>query len=400
MLYFTKHEADCAGCGACYFACPVHCISMKPDAQGFQYPVATDQCIHCGKCEKVCPVINKEKLHNDMPKVAVAAVSKESETWQQSTSGGAFSEICKTWGDEKTLIIGAAWDGFQVRHVCVDGVNKIAPLRKSKYIASSIGDTFFRIKEALSSGTKVIFCGTPCQVAGLNNYLNRTDDNLLTIDLICHGVGSPVVFRQCIEYMESKFGKEISAYEFRAKRSVHYADYLSKISFAEDGSEEYLINDCYVQLFLSQRALRTSCASGCVFRNENRPGDLTIADCKGLLELYPQLEGTKRNYSSVVANTEKGLAVLEGLEKRMDVLPCQVSDVKKYNPLFYRQTYTPEDRETFLDEFRQHPQEAIEKWTTPHTVDTMSWKRKLLDAAPVFVRKWVFSLLKMRKQHE
>lgn len=399
MLYFTKHEADCTGCGACYSACPVHCITMQPDVEGFLYPVASDQCIHCGKCERVCPVSNKIDFHNDIPKVTVAAVSKDKQIWRRSASGGAFSEICRTWGDQDTLIAGAAWNGFRVRHMCVKGVDNIAPLCKSKYVASAIGDTFLQIKEALSVGGKVIFCGTPCQVAGLKAYLDKPYDNLLTIDLICHGVGSPAVFAECIKAMGSRLKKEISAYEFRAKRWTHYVDYMSKVTFAEDGTEAYLINDPYIQLFLSQRALRTSCAGACIYRNENRPGDITIADFKGLLEEFPHLTGTKRNYSAVVANTEKGLAVVDRLDKRMEVLKSDVSAVKKYNPLFYRQTYFPKDREQFLEEFRQSPSAAVAKWTQDLSVDRMSWKRVVFDALPQGLRKLIPYVLSMRRKN-
>lgn len=400
MLYFTKHEGDCTGCGACYSVCPVHCITMEPDTEGFLYPVASDACIHCGKCEKICPTNGGKAFANDIPKVAIGAVSKDKETWKRSASGGAFSEICRTWGDEETLVVGAAWDGFQVCHISVTGVENIAPLCKSKYVASSIGDTFLEISEVLSAGKKVIFCGTPCQVAGLHSFLGHPHDNLLTIDLICHGVGSPAVFAACMDLLQKQFGKTISTYEFRAKQSAYYADYLTKITFPEDETEEYLMNDPYVQLFLSQRALRTSCAGACIYRNEDRPGDITIADLKGLLELFPHLEGTKRNYSTVVANTKKGRAVVEQLHKRMDVMESTVADVKKYNPLFYRQTYFPKDRDAFLADFRQDPATAVRKWTEPYEVHKTGWKRKLYDAAPRFVRKWAPYILGMRKRHE
>lgn len=397
MLYFTKHEKDCTGCSACYAACPVQCISMEPNTEGFLYPVASDRCIHCGKCERVCPVqvgVKEEKL---MPKVAVVAVSKDKNIWQRSASGGAFSDICYAWGDSETLVVGAAFDGLKVHHVCIKGVENIAPLCKSKYVASNVENTFVQIKDALMVGQKVIFCGTPCQVAGLNAYLNKKYENLLTIDLICHGVGSPAAFEASVRVMEKKLGKKISAYQFRAKRKTYYVDHLSKVTFENDKQETYLLNDPYIQLFLSQRILRTSCANPCVFRSDNRPGDLTIADFKGVEHIFPEWEGTKRNYSSVVANTEKGLAVVQRLDERMHVFAGTIEDVKRYNPLFSGQTYFPKDRDEFLADFRENPEHAVEKWTEQMQVDNPSFKRKLFDAAPVFVRKWVPRLLKKRK---
>ena len=201
MLYFTKQKSECTGCSACAAACPVKCIAMEPDAEGFLYPVASDACIRCGRCEAVCP-IKKEREPKDLPnKVAIAAVSKNFRIWRRSASGGAFSEICRIWGDDETIVFGAAWNGFRVEHVGVTGVDNIAPLCKSKYVASAVGDSLSQVRQALAEGKKVIFCGTPCQVAGLNGYLGSAHDNLLTIDLICHGVGSPEVFTQCIRAM-------------------------------------------------------------------------------------------------------------------------------------------------------------------------------------------------------
>lgn len=399
MLYFLKNKRECTGCGACYCICPVKCISMQTDEEGFLYPIASDQCIGCGKCEKVCPQNTVIASKNKFEKTAISSVSRSRDIWQRSSSGGAFSEICNIWGDNDTLIVGAAWIGLHVEHICVKGVENITPLCKSKYIASFTNDIFIQVKEGLSSGKKVIFSGTPCQVAGLNSYLGKKYDNLLTIDLICHGVGSPAVFSACINFLEQQFGKKIQHYEFRAKRLVYDVDHLTKLVFT-DNTEKYLSDDPYIQLFLSQRALRPSCASPCVFRNENRPGDITIADCKGLFEMYPWLKGTKHNYSTVVANTFKGESVVNRLGERMEILPCEISNVKKYNPLFYRQTYFPRDREDFFGDFARNQILAISKWTEPYKESTQTWKRKLYDQAPQFVRKWVSFVLNMRENNE
>ena len=193
MLTFNPNKSNCTGCAACYSVCPTHCISMDADEEGFLYPNASDACVHCGLCETVCPAI-LPKANNNYVQKAVAAVSKDYEIWKRSSSGGAFSEICRQWADDDTLIVGAAWDGLKVHHIGVYGFENIAPLCKSKYISSAIEDSFIEIRNELRGGRKTIFCGCPCQVAGLKAFLGKDYNNLLTIDLICHGQGSPIVF--------------------------------------------------------------------------------------------------------------------------------------------------------------------------------------------------------------
>ena len=289
MLSFLKQKSDCVGCGACKAACPVSCIEFKIDAEGFAYPEANDKCINCDKCLKVCPVAHAHEKKAQKHE-GYAAVSKDYSVWKKSASGGAFSELCAAFGDEKTLICGAAWNGLSVEHICVEGVSEIAPLRKSKYVQSDTKDTYKQIKDRLSSGGKAIFCGTPCQVAGLKNYLGKDYENLLLIDFICHGVGSPKVFEECIKLVEKQFGKKIKSYGFRAKRKAHEVDHLTEYVFENDKKTYFAGKDPYIKLFLSQNALRPCCGKNCAFRNEYRYGDVTIADFKGLTTVFPQLK--------------------------------------------------------------------------------------------------------------
>ena len=141
MLNFNPNKKNCTGCAACYSACPIHCIAMKRDEEGFLYPEASDACIHCGLCEKVCPSF-LPKPGNGYIQKALGAVAKNNAIWRRSASGGAFSEICRAWADDNTLIVGAAWDGLTVHHIGVKGFDSIAPLCKSKYVSSAIEDIY------------------------------------------------------------------------------------------------------------------------------------------------------------------------------------------------------------------------------------------------------------------
>lgn len=394
MLYFTNEKKDCTGCSACYNSCPVKCITMQQDEEGFLYPVASKDCIHCGKCKSVCPIQNADNNQNlaSLPPKAYCALTKDKKVWKRSSSGGAFTEICKAFGDKNTIVCGAAWDGLTVHHICIEGVENIAPLCKSKYIASSLENVFEEINSFLQQNKRVVFCGTPCQVHGLKIFLGdklSSKDNILFIDLICHGTGSPGVFEECIKQLGKQLGMDISQYEFRAKRNVWETDYLAKASDEHNGKSKYVINDQYIQLFLNQNCLRPSCGQNCQYRCEQRQGDITIADFKGLKNVFSSLSGTKRNYSSVIVNTAKGEQVMTRIKDRMKVIECSVDDIKKYNPLFYRQTWFSKDRDNFFEDFKLNRCHAIKKWTSCATIYKRSIKKRVYDFLPVFVRKFV-----------
>lgn len=389
MLDFNPNKKNCTGCSACYSACPVHCISMKRDKEGFLYPEASDACIHCGLCEKVCPSF-LPKPENSHVQKALGAVAKDNDIWRRSASGGAFSEICRAWADGNTLIVGAAWDGLKVHHVGVTGFECTAPLCKSKYVSSAIEDTFIEIKGALKQGRKVIFCGCPCQVAGLKAYLREDYEALLSIDLICHGQGSPSVFEACIRNMSKHFGDEIKEYMFRAKRKWYEEDYISYIKTSKSGY--YLKKDPYIQLFLSQNALRPSCGENCKYRDSRRPSDITIADLKGLATLFPDLKYTKKNWSTIVCNTQKGEDCVTRLSNSMEIRPITIDDVVRFNPLFARQTWFSKDRDTFFADFEAGEDNSISKWTVPAIVHNPGFVRQVFASLPGWMKKIFFNI--------
>lgn len=380
MLSFTRNKGACSGCSACEAACPVNCISMEYDSEGFWYPVKSDACINCGKCERVCPIPRHDVTANHYEQHAYACLTKDDDIWRRSASGGAFSEICKAWGDDETIVVGAAWDGLRVHHICIKGVDNIAPLCKSKYVASYPEDVFREIRNNLKSDKKVIFCGTPCQVAGLKSFLGQSYDNLLTLDLICHGVGSPSVFQSAMYILGMKMKSPIVHYEFRAKKSDYEEDYISLINTCN--TAKYIKRDPYINLFLSQLCLRPSCGENCVFRDSNRQGDITLADFKGLSDIFPDLKNSKRNFSSVVTNSEKGDAIINLLRNRMEVKECSIENIEKYNPLFSHQTWFSKDRDAFFEDFAKDSQQAIMKWQPK-----MSWKGRVYYAMPKWLQK-------------
>lgn len=347
------NKKDCTGCGSCWNICPQNCIEYDFDNDGFLYPNVNSACIHCGLCSKACPILTeKTQQIPDVEQFAVAAISRDSSVCKLSTSGGAFTEICKAYGDSDTVIFGAAFIGLKVNHLYVIGVDNIAPFRKSKYVQSSVDKCHSDAKKYLDQGRKVIFAGTPCQIAGLRSFLRKDYANLLCIDFICHGAGSPGVFEKAMLSIQNDYDKKLKNYSFRnfINKLGNCVDYVCKYEF-EDGSQVYNSNDLYQNLFLAQLCLRESCGENCKFRNVNRLSDITMADFKGKFQIYPNMIDY-RNYSTIIINSKKGEAIFPKLKKAMKVLKCDLSDIEKYNPLFFRTTNSNPNRNNFFEMYR------------------------------------------------
>ncbi len=345
-------RSQCTGCAACANACPHGSVSMEPIEEGFLYPLIDNTCLECGLCDSVCPVITKK--HEIAPEIeqhAVAAISRDKEVVKSSSSGGAFSEICRAFGDENTAIFGARFNGLAVEHSFVIGTEQIGPFRKSKYVQSTIGQSFRKAAEFLQEGRKVIFSGTPCQLAGLRSFLKAPNDNLFCIDFICHGVGSPGVFAASLKDIEARYRSKLRSFGFRNQvvRFGNRRDFVCKYEF-ENGKTVLEPDDPYQRLFLSQLCLRQCCGENCRYRNPNRQGDMTIADFKGKFVIFPKMLDN-RNYSTIIFNSLKGSRVFKKLQHKMRTVPCSMHLIERYNPLFFRTTKSNLDRAAFFHSF-------------------------------------------------
>ncbi len=349
---------DCTGCGACMAVCPKDCIRMERNPDGFDEPVIDlSACVGCGACDRVC-CAQKDEVPGvaDGGQYAQAAVTRDEAVWLQSSSGGAFSEICHAVqdmaGDAPVLISGAVMEGARVFHLCVRGISRIGPLRRSKYVQSATGDCFREIRDALQRGEYVVFSGTPCQVAGLRAFLGRPFERLLSIDLICHGVGSPGVFEAFLMAMGNRYGQKVIAYDFRFKRVRWgaFERYASRHTL-ENGTRKLVRFDGYNRLFLNQACLRASCSGRCKYRSQNRQGDITLADFNAKTLLLPHVRDF-RNYSTIVYNSAAGRRLAPRIEYRMDVYACDLEHICEHNPLFCETTPPNLQRDAFFNAFR------------------------------------------------
>ena len=327
-----SNKSECTGCSACYSVCPKNAISMSVDNEGFKYPLVDESlCVDCGLCNNVCPIARRDKQDSsfDIP-VAYAAHYKDDEkTWYDSASGGAFTAITDYIFKHNGRVYGATFnDNFVVVHDSADNKTEALKFRDSKYVQSDMNDCFKRIKQDLKNGKIVLFSGTPCQVAGLKDFLRKPYDNLLTVDLICHCVPSPRVFDDYKKYIETKYGKKIIRICFKDK-TLGWDKFQTPRIYFNDGSNIFNVDDSklWALIFYSHLAVRPSCHT-CRFANLNREGDLTIGDFWGVEKQHPEYL-VPNGASLVLINSDKGK---EAFKEISDNLVYSLSDAVQALP--------------------------------------------------------------------
>lgn len=339
MINITdKHK--CCGCTACISVCPKGYISMSEDKEGFLYPVVDSvKCIDCGLCEKVCPVLHP--LKNEAEPLVYAAINNDESIRMQSSSGGIFTLLAEYVIENGGVVFGACFDrDWNVVHDYTETKEGLVRFRGSKYVQSNVGNSFSQVKIFLDAGREVLFSGTPCQVAGLKNYLRKPYPNLLTVDLVCHGVPSPDVWRKYLQETVCK------AYRIKKNKSaVNICDYISDIKFRakdkgwkkysfkieyKDGRIEInpFYENPYMNIFLSNLSLRPSCYV-CPAKLNNVQSDITLADFWGVNKIDPNIDDDKGCGLLFLNNKEK-IGLLYSLQCML--FNQSIDSVSKYNP--------------------------------------------------------------------
>ncbi len=365
-----RDKKDCCGCHACAMICAKHCIVMQPDEEGFLYPVVDkDVCTDCGLCEKVCPVINQSEPRR--PLTVYAAKNNDEEIRRQSSSGGIFTLLAEKVINDGGVVFGARFDeNWNVIHSWTDTVKGIATFRGSKYVQSKIGDTYSEAKRFLMQGRKVLFSGTPCQIAGLKRYLRKEYDNLLTIDVVCHGVPSPLVWRRYLNDMRDSFPAQypITDISFRDKGNG-WKNYCFRLRYdvPEDtsdtdstlkGSGEFLqpfTENTFMKGFLRNIYLRPSCYV-CSARSGKSGSDISIADFWGVQNFYPEFDDDK-GVGLILINSEKGALVYGGVHAQ-NVLATYEQGLAN-NPCREQSVAQPQQRNLFVFESSQNLTEQL-----------------------------------------
>ncbi len=314
----------CCGCTACASICPKHAITMQEDSEGFQSPTLDKElCVECGLCHTVCPVIAPPK--HKAQQTVWAAWAKDDKERRNSSSGGVSSVLARKILAEGGAVVGAVMDNFRVHHDIIEDASELHRMQGAKYVQSDMEDCFVRAKAMLDAGRKVMFTGTPCQVAGFRNYLRKDYDNLLCVDLVCHGVPSPAVLRRYVEELKQTYYTAVSL-TFRDKtkgwnpsHAIALYDDRGNVCFREPGPF-----NVYLRGFLRNVFDRASCAS-CKFASVERTGDITLGDFWTIDQFDPSLSD-KKGTSLCFLNSHRGRAACESVQEELaTVRECPVS---------------------------------------------------------------------------
>lgn len=352
MFFQSKDKADCCGCAACSKVCKVNAIVMTEDECGFRYPVIDEEkCVHCGMCEKAC--IFAEKISDSSYEAKYYAIrSKSDEVVLKSSSGGMFTLMAEEIFSRNGVVYGVAYgDGFKVEHRKAENMQQAEAFRTSKYVQSDNTQLYESVKEDLSVGKNVLVTGTPCQIAGLKEWLSRCNadvSGLYTCDNICHGVSSPMTFADYMEFLKKYVPENdyISSVNMRHKKETGDKTVL-EVRTAKNGPISQVDDFSYYRLFLNRIANRPSCFA-CKFTSYSRPGDLSVADFWNGSDSDFGFDAS-HGVNEVLVNSDKGRELFDAVCK--NAYYQEVSKERAWQPHLEYTTQKPKNYEEFWAEY-------------------------------------------------
>ena len=328
----------CCGCSSCKQACPKQCITMVHDVDGILYPrIDTTKCINCKVCVKACSVLNKKESR--FPYYTIAAFNKNNNIRKESSSGGIFTLVAEKIINEGGVVFGARFNNnWDVIHDYTDNIENLQWFRGSKYVQSCIGNCYSIAKTFLDKNKKVLFTGTPCQISGLRQYLGKEYDNLICMDVICHGVPNQLVWQDYLREHKQILGNKYISYRdisFRNKDNG-WKGFNIRMLYVQNGynvsdkvysHSEPFYNNTYMTAFLNNLSLIPSCFS-CHAKCGKSGSDITIGDFWGVDEILQEFDDDK-GCSIVLCYTEKGNKMIESL--KMQCKEVLYSEILKHN---------------------------------------------------------------------
>lgn len=371
-IVLFEDKKNCCSCGACMNVCPKQAIEMKIDEFGYSYPfINEEKCIQCGACKRVCAFQNGVEVKATVE--AYAAATKNQDTLMNTASGGIFSQIAKNVLSNGGCVCGVALersdDTLIPKHTMIYSVEDLEKLQGSKYAQSVTGDIFQHVKKELENGKQVLFSGTPCQVAGLRAYLKKDYDNLLLVDIICHGAPSTKMFQDYISNQQKKLKGKIIDYKFRDKK--YGQGYVSKITYQlKDGKVKVKWIPgkltSFVGLFLQKEVFRESCYA-CKYANLQRISDITIGDYWGVYqehakELKDSEMSNEKGISCILVNSEKGQKTIETMKTDFDLISSTKEKIALHNEQLNHSCEHTDKRNAILELYRKNGYGALEDY--------------------------------------
>lgn len=318
MIKITD-KSQCCGCTACEAVCAHKALSMKPDALGFLYPVVdASKCTDCGRCEEVCAFKSGYDTTGNLPTpIAYGARHKNMDEVMKSRSGAVFAALSDYVLEHGGVVYGAGYkDHFKVAHKRATTKRERDEFRGSKYVQSDLTGIFKMVKQDLKDGKDVLFSGTPCQIAGLKSYIGENlREKLFLVDIICHGVPSPYIWRDYVVFVENKKGAKVTAVDFRDKTVNGWADHRESFVYESGGKDAFTVYTN--QILYSGMALRKSCTK-CPFTNTHRPSDITLGDFWGWEKWDADFNKDDKGVSLVLCNTPKGKEFFDRISSSLD----------------------------------------------------------------------------------
>ncbi len=320
----NKIKNTCNGCGVCVLVCPKNCIKMVEDEEGFLYPkIDESKCIKCGKCKSVCsnyPRKNEYRIR------AYATKNKNQEKRNESTSGGMFKILAEYVIDNGGVVFGVKLDEkFVAKHEYAEDIEKCKEFSLSKYVRSDLNNSYMKVKQFLDQGRKVLFTGTPCQIQGLRNFINKDNEDLILCEIICHANPSPKVLKMYLKNLEINNGKKIKNIYFRSKNpEMNNSAYIE----FEDGTK---VNICtYIRAFSGEQLINRPSCNNCQFVSTNRKADFTIGDFWGIEKVFPDFNDNQ-GISLLTVNTKHGTECFEKIKDKMEYKESDLDLAFSYN---------------------------------------------------------------------
>ena len=328
-----ENKIECCGCNACGDVCPKDAITFKTDIEGFWYPVVDkEKCVDCGLCEKVCPIINKAKPERFTVPNVFAAYNKDEGVRVDSTSGGLHSALSNVMYGRGAYICGAVYnEDHTVSHLTSPDENLLPEIRSSKYLQSSMLGQYRKIRDLLRKGEKVFYCGTPCQVHALYNFLGKDYPELITCDFICRGVNSPKVFLKYMDMLEKRYASKATGIKFKNKK-WGWHNFSMRVDF-ENGKQycEDRWHDLFFIGYLQYGNFSRPSCYGCQFKGFPQKSDITLADFWGIEKIDPSMDQDKGT-SLVMVNSDKGMELFNAAKDSLVWKQFTIEDARRGNP--------------------------------------------------------------------